>query len=179
MDSCAALERVNYVPGQLLTASDLKAEQEYFLARLRRHNRQLHGWGVVRGLTVTTANSSEVVIEPGIAIDCAGNEIHVCARLRYKIPTNLRMHFVVLEYAETAISPVPIVSGAPGVAEEVSFTRIQEGFRVDIVDLDPTSGHRGKGPGTPGCGCLHPICIARVKKGIHGWKVELRGRRRA
>lgn len=178
MDSCATLERVNYVTGQLLTASDLKAEQEYFLARLRRHNRQLHGWGVVRGLTVRTASSSEIIIEPGIAIDCAGNDIHVCTRLRYKIPKKLRMHFVVLEYAETAISPVPIVSEAPGVAEEVFFARIQEGFRVDIVDSDPTSGHPSKGPGTPGCGCLHPICIARVKKGIQGWKVELRGRRR-
>jgi hypothetical protein len=178
MDSCAALERVNYVPGQLLTASDLKAEQEYFLARFRRHNRQLHGWGVVRGLTVTTANSSEIVIEPGMAIDCAGNEIHVFARLRHKIPRNLRMHFVVLEYAETAISPVPNVLEALGVSEQLSFARIREGFRVDVVDLDPASGHRGKGPGTPGCGCLHPICIARIKKGIHGWKVEQRGRRR-
>ena len=178
MDSDTALERVNYFPGQVLSVSDLRAEQEYFLARLRRHNRHLHGWGVVSGLTVTVDNSSEIVIEPGIAIDCAGNEIHVCAQLRLKILQNLAVYFVVLQYAETGSSPTPNVSGAHTDGEELVFARIREGFHVDIVDRDPTSGHRGKGTGTPGCGRLHQLCIARLKKGLHGWKIEQRGRRR-
>ena len=48
MDADTALERVKYFQGQMLSVSDLEAEQEYFLARLRRHNRHLHGWGVVK-----------------------------------------------------------------------------------------------------------------------------------
>ncbi len=174
MDSDNALERVNYFVGQVLAVSELRAEQEYFLARLRRHNRHLHGWGVVSGLKVTMADSSEIVIEPGVAIDCAGNEIHVCPQSRFRIPKNLDVHFVVLQYAETEISPVPSLT----IAEEPAFTRIREGFRIEIVALDPTSGHRGKGIGTPGCGRSHPMCIARLKRGRHGWKVELRGRHR-
>jgi hypothetical protein len=179
MDPDTALERLKYFQGQLLSVSDLTAEQEYFLARLRRHNRYLHGWGVVSGLKVTMANSSEIVVEPGVAIDCAGNEIHVSAQLRLKIPKNSDVHFVVLQYAETETSPGPNALGsAATIAEELRFTRIREGFLIDIADVDPTSGHRSEGTGTRGCGCLHQLCIARLKKARHGWNVELRGRRR-
>ncbi|MEO8418319.1 MAG: hypothetical protein ABI475_06315 [Methylophilaceae bacterium] len=180
MEQDTALERVNYFPGQLLSVSDLRVEQAYFLAKLRRHNRYLHGWGVVSGLKVAMANSSEIVVDPGVAIDCAGNEIHVCAQLRFKIPKTLDVHFVVLQYTESETSPISNAFGsAPTLFEELTFTRIREGFLIDIVDIDPTSGHRGKGTGTPGCGCLHQLCIARLKQGLHGWKVELRGRRSA
>jgi hypothetical protein len=179
MDPETVLERVNYFQGQILSVSDLKAEQEYFLARLRHHNRHLHGWGVVRGLTVRILNHSEIVVEPGVAIDCAGNELHVCAQSRFKIPQNGKVHFVVLGYAETGIAPIPNASGsASTIPEELTFTRIREGFRIDIVDVDPMLGHRGKGTGTSGCGHLHPICIASLKKSLQGWKVEQKGRRR-
>src|SRR5260370_5017802 len=150
MDPDTALERLNYFQGQLLSVSDLTAEQEYFLAKLRRHNRYLHGWGVVSGLRVTMANSSEIVVEPGVAIDCFGNEIHLCAQLRLKIPKNSAVHFVVLQYAETETSPVPNALGsAPAIAGEPTFTRIREGFLIDIANVDPTSDHRSKGTGTP------------------------------
>ena len=36
-----------YFARQLLTADDLTADQQHVLARFRRHNRLLHGWGVV------------------------------------------------------------------------------------------------------------------------------------
>ena len=51
----AQLERVNFFPRQLLTDGDMIADQEYFREKLRRHNRYLHGWGVVCGLEVTEA----------------------------------------------------------------------------------------------------------------------------
>lgn len=79
MDPDCSLERLNYFTGQVLTVDDLNAEQDYFLARLRRHNRYLHGWGVVSGLTVSVNNSTKLMIESGLAIDCQGNEITVCA----------------------------------------------------------------------------------------------------
>ena len=46
------LERVRYFSRQALTAEDMTADQEYFRAKLRRHNRYLHGWGVVCGMIV-------------------------------------------------------------------------------------------------------------------------------
>ena len=52
--------RVRYYAGQLLTARDFQAEQDYVRARHRIHNRWLLGAGVVSGLRVTVdAASSE------------------------------------------------------------------------------------------------------------------------
>ena len=49
-NSIAELPR--YYPRQLITPADLTLEQDYFRDRLRRHNRLLHGWGVVCGALV-------------------------------------------------------------------------------------------------------------------------------
>jgi hypothetical protein len=48
--SIAELPR--YYPRQLITPDDLTLEQKYFRDRMRRHNRLLHGWGVVCGALV-------------------------------------------------------------------------------------------------------------------------------
>jgi hypothetical protein len=48
--SIAELPR--YYPRQLITPDDLTLEQNYFRDRMRRHNRLLHGWGVVCGALV-------------------------------------------------------------------------------------------------------------------------------
>ena len=82
----ASLERMNYVPRMLLTAADLTQEQAYFRAKQRRHNRLLHGWGVVCGCRVTPAPATPgqnappdwtVVIEPGYVLGPQGDEILV------------------------------------------------------------------------------------------------------
>jgi hypothetical protein len=51
--ACASLPRLvrmNYFHGQLIGERDLRAEQDYFRARLRHANRCLHGYGVLCGL---------------------------------------------------------------------------------------------------------------------------------
>ncbi len=79
---CAAcdeqLERVRYFPRQLLTADDMRAEQEYFREKARRHNRYLHGWGVVCGCAVEVvaeAKSPTVRVCPGFAVSPQGDDI--------------------------------------------------------------------------------------------------------
>jgi hypothetical protein len=179
MNSGAPIERVNYFHGQILSSADFQAEQEYCLAKFRRHNRYLHGWGVVCGLKVSNVSPFEIMVEPGVAIDCAGNEIHVGAPVKMAIPQAARVQFVVLQYEETKTSPVPVVSAEAGTPEEeMAFSRIVEGYHLEILDHDPTARHGGKGPGTPGCGRLHPVCIARLRKGPRRWRVERRRRRR-
>lgn len=49
------LERPRYFPGQLMTPDELTLEQDYFRDMARRHNRLLHGWGVVCGALVCPA----------------------------------------------------------------------------------------------------------------------------
>jgi len=77
MSNAVPLERVNFFDGKLLAAEDLSLEQTYHLERHRRHNRYLHGWGVVSGLSVSVADNTTITVQPGVAIDCAGNELVV------------------------------------------------------------------------------------------------------
>jgi hypothetical protein len=75
----SALERVRYFPRQLITPTELTQEQDYFRARLRRHNRMLHGWGIVCGACVRVADpkmpTCSVVVETGYVLGPFGDEI--------------------------------------------------------------------------------------------------------
>ena len=80
------LQRPNYFSGRLLTAGDFTLEQEYHRRMHRRHNLHCHGVGVIHGLKVAVVNDKTggtVVIQPGVAIDPAGNEVHLCATTRF------------------------------------------------------------------------------------------------
>ncbi len=87
--SCAqgttGLERVNYFPRQIMTVEDMVTEAEYFREKLRRHNRYLHGWGVVCGMDVTAAATdaapATVLIGSGYALGPFGDEIYVADSL--------------------------------------------------------------------------------------------------
>jgi hypothetical protein len=72
--------RPRYYSGQLLTETDLTAEQDYLLAKNRLHNRYLHGWGVVCGLDVNCHPDCAgwVRITQGYALDPCGNDVVVC-----------------------------------------------------------------------------------------------------
>jgi hypothetical protein len=166
------MERLKYYSGQILSVADLTAEQDYFLAKHRRHNRFLHGWGVVSGLTVATAGPSQVKIDPGLALDAAGNEILVCEQVRLQILPIADLLFVVLGYSETETTPIPNPSPAT-TSDELIYTRIKEGYRLEIVDVEPANDQSG----TSDCGATQSVCIAQLRKGLKGWKVSLRGRR--
>src|SRR5262245_39332709 len=75
----AALERVRYFHGQLLTSDDLRAEQEYARARQRHFNRFVIGWGIACGLEVVPDNTTSFGIRvcPGFALDPWGQEIYL------------------------------------------------------------------------------------------------------
>jgi hypothetical protein len=80
-----------YFRGQLLTEKDLSDEQDYFREKLRRHNRLLHGWGVVCGLRVTPAEKGcAVVVSPGYALDPCGDEILLEEETLLRIPAEGR-----------------------------------------------------------------------------------------
>src|SRR4029079_8903991 len=79
-ETAGSAERLRYFPRQLLTADDMRTEQHYFREKLRRHNRMLHGWGVVCGLQVVvdpTGGGLGVSICPGYALGPWGDEICV------------------------------------------------------------------------------------------------------
>jgi len=82
----AIAEVPRYYPRQLITPEDLTLEQDYFRDRLRRHNRLLHGWGVVCGALVCPASTTDtngvvslspwqVNVQPGLILSPHGDEI--------------------------------------------------------------------------------------------------------
>jgi hypothetical protein len=85
MTECKSVrERARYFQGQLLGIADLVAEQEYWLERMRSHNRIAHGWGVICGLSVELARDPDetndpanttVTVCPGYALSPQGEEI--------------------------------------------------------------------------------------------------------
>jgi hypothetical protein len=78
-------ERPRYFPRQLITPSDLTLEAEYFRNKLRRHNRLMHGWGVVCGALVcpvwkvdgTGLEPWKVMIKSGYILAPFGDEISI------------------------------------------------------------------------------------------------------
>jgi hypothetical protein len=102
--------RLRYFAGRVLSAEDLADEQEYLLERLRRHNRRLHGWGVVDGLEIGVEDGAEICISPGCAIDACGNDIVVERELRVPTPApGARSHEIAVRliHAERPVDPVP------------------------------------------------------------------------
>jgi hypothetical protein len=72
----ASLERTRFYARQLVTPEDLTQDQIYFREKFRRHNRMLHGWGVVCGACVRRGKTAcEVIIEPGYILGPWGDEI--------------------------------------------------------------------------------------------------------
>jgi len=165
MSNAVPLERVNFFDGKLLAAEDLSLEQTYHLERHRRHNRYLHGWGVVSGLSVSVADNTTITVQPGVAIDCAGNElvVHECIHLSLNGP--LDKYFVCIRYTESPAQPMPNTAGM------TVFARIQEGVVAELRSVNPALGHHRKGPGTPGCGLAHWLCVATIRQHNGRWRV--------
>ena len=83
------LARVRFYPRQLLEANDLRQEQAYHRERSRRHNRYLHGWGVVAGCQVQPATTAErpwqVRVCPGYLLTPPGDEVSVPAPMTFDL----------------------------------------------------------------------------------------------
>jgi hypothetical protein len=83
--------RPRFFAGQLLTEADLNALQDYVIEKDRRHNRYLHGWGVVCGLEVVCHPCpGSVTIRPGYAIGPYGEEIVVPGEYRLDLCDRIR-----------------------------------------------------------------------------------------
>lgn len=152
---CASLERVRYFPRQLLTADDLSAEQEYVREKLRRHNRMLHGFGVVCGCAVDTVEGAAwtVRVNPGYAVSPQGDEIQICE------PVEVDLRIGTQSAPCTVQSPCPPV-GTPAPDAD---GRLIAYIAVRYVDCParPVRVHPS------GCGCDESACeYSRVRESL-------------
>ena len=122
-------KRVRYFNGQLLSADDFNAEQEYFRGKQKALNRLLFGYGVVSGLK-TTVGRGTVKVSPGLALDPRGNQIAVDGSVALKLPGGTKPVFLSLEYLERDTDTVPALDG-------LQASRIEEGFRLSFGSVPP------------------------------------------
>ena len=123
-------ERPRYFFGQVIGVDDLEQEQLYHRDKARRHNRFLHGWGIVRGLEVRAGAHAtrKVTISPGYALDRHGEEIVVSR----SVAVDLSGHaagttlYVAVRYDERPERPVPTPMGQ-------QYTRIRETSKAEVL----------------------------------------------
>jgi len=103
-------KRLKFYNGQFLQQQDFTDEQEYHLDRLRRHNRQMHTYGVADGLTVTAnVGATSAVVAPGTALDGEGRQIVLTQQrnVSFGSLTN-QWVLVVISYAEQPSDPASV-----------------------------------------------------------------------
>jgi hypothetical protein len=166
MTEAIYLERVRFFPRQLITPDDLTQDQEYFRSKMRRHNRLLHGWGVVCGAGVTTGEGpselavqtgyilgpwgDEIVIEAPVTIDvckegldgnaatCAGGSDPWCGDVRIN-RTSGQPLYVAVKYAQCQSRPILAFPGACGCNEaECEYSRVRDGFAIKMLSKLPS-----------------------------------------
>ncbi|MCU0526261.1 MAG: hypothetical protein MUF72_15700 [Elainella sp. Prado103] len=82
-------QRIRFYDGQLLTSKDLWDERAYADWLRGLHLRVLHDtWGIALGLNIIAA-ARELLITPGLAYNCRGQEILLAETLQLSIPVPL------------------------------------------------------------------------------------------
>lgn len=146
--------RPRFFGGMLLTEDDLQAVVDYDRAKRRLTNRHVIGAGVVCGLEVTChpCASRKVVVDPGYAIECCGNDILVACREEVDIidlVRDLRLrtgvdcgepcqdrpdqsYTLYVRYTEQPTAPVAPYATDDCAAGECEFSRIREGYCFEL-----------------------------------------------
>jgi hypothetical protein len=166
MGESQSLKRPRFFSGKLITPEDLDLEQQYFLKRLKRHNRTLHGFGIVFGLKVTV-NAGQIVVEPGLALDCEGNELSIDAvqSIVPPPPGDSRTIYLSVRFVEVGTDLIPITG-----CEEPSA--ITESFDLAFAQENSNRGHRHVRARWLACGQCHALTIAKLKHTSQGWRVD-------
>jgi hypothetical protein len=108
--SPSTTKRVRYYDGQILTAKDFEDEQQYHIEMRHRHNKLLHGSGIVTGLEVDVSGCPpclSVIVSPGLAIDVEGREILLTATIALPIKNQQSPQLVTIECRERETDWVP------------------------------------------------------------------------
>jgi hypothetical protein len=177
MPETGSLKRIRYFTGQVLTVESLNLEQQYFREKLKRHNRTLHGFGIVSGLKVSV-QPGQIIVEPGLALDCEGNELVVTSAQAVVAPPatdGLRSAYVCVRYVEAETDEVPAVPNEPAITSTEKVTEpstITEGFAIEVVQDNCNHGHKHLRARWLACGKSHALTIAKLKQTVQGWRVE-------
>ena len=147
-------KRVRYFSGQLLTERDFETEQQYHLQARYRHNKMLHGPGIVTGLEIEVSSADStpsVIVRPGYALDPEGRELILGSCVKLEIRDKAASYYVTMEHTEQQTDWIPTVDSSEPVA-----SRIQDAVRVRLAQDED---------------CM-ALVIGRIVHGPSGWKLN-------
>lgn len=153
-DSCAlvCMERPQFFYGQVLNDQDLNAVVDYTRQRLALR-RFYEGWGVVSGLQAyLTAQPMTVVVRPGSALDCCGNDIVLCEPLyvdlsgvlpdtgkcltaeaeKYLVSINTLAIDLYITHRETLTDPRTSLTRCSSAELQCEYSRLREGGSIRL-----------------------------------------------
>jgi hypothetical protein len=201
----ASLERVRFFQRQLITAADLNQVQDYLRAQNRRHNRMMHGWGVVCGCEVSPGKDDyTVVIQPGYVLGPQGDEIVVDGPLTVDLRregldgnaagscmdvndpwcsgVQVERHagtplYLAVAYAECPSHPVRVQPAGCGCDDgNCEYSRIRDGFAIRVLENLPTS-HAGLANKPPGLtSCPRPCPDCVTEPWVVLARIDLHGK---
>jgi hypothetical protein len=114
-----------------------------------------------------TVTKGEVAVEPGLALDCEGNELVITAPQSIVAPAascGWRAAYVNLRYVEESTDQITGRSG--------EFSTISEGFELTLAKENSNRGHRHLRSRLLACGQPHALTIAKLRRSAHGWRVD-------
>jgi hypothetical protein len=185
-----SLVRPRFFAGQLLTEDDLSLLTFYTTEKNRMHNRYLFGDGVVCGLEVVChpCGDGRVIVQPGYALDCCGNDMFVPCPIELDINAMVRefrihrlggydcgdpcedpkkperRYCLYLRYCEQNTDPVaPYQTDEPCGNVDCEPTRIYEGYHFEL-DCEKIPQPKDD-LASKMCECLgDPITLNRIMK---------------
>jgi hypothetical protein len=172
--------RNHYFFGKLMDVPDFDVEQAYVVDKFRRHHARLHGTGVVCGLEVLphanpACRDRYVVVRPGEALDCCGNEILVLeeqvvdlaefpevAQLLHEPDGQQHLLRLAVCYRECPTEDVPVLYDECGCDDtRCAPNRILEAYRF-TVEVDPELPPPPAAPQPPTLARSHTIAAPGV-----------------
>ncbi len=156
------LKRPTYFVGQLLTAEDLRAEQDYQREKQWLHNRMLHGYGIVVGLEVglqeNDDGTTQAIVSPGYALDGWGRELVVTEPLSVYLPRERHDLTLFLKYVEYPDADDKTIAPNQDAAHIVESAQ---------VTFEPSSSERALAPAQR---ADFAIPLARLRRPHQAWQ---------
>lgn len=172
--------RNTYFDGKLLTSRDFQAEQDYNRGHRQMHNALLHGTGVVCGLQLVqhptqSCRDKFMVLEPGMALDCCGQEIIVSEPVLVRIAkatdpdtnpdlaealTGEKHLFIAIRRCDEGAEPLPVLlPGCDGESGATEFGRVLEGYEIVFFARDPLEVTPVSLPTDPNFAWVHSFAL--------------------
>jgi hypothetical protein len=167
-DGLSNLEQPKFFPRQLVTPDDLTQILVYLKEKQRRHNRLLHGWGIVCGARLKEGQKPcEIIVEAGYILDPYGDEILIdrdvtvnlcqesldgnavspcvgtadpwCSNIQIDRPSDKPL-YIAVRYAECQTRPVRVAAMGCGCNEmECEYSRIRDSYTIKVLTSLPST----------------------------------------